>query len=300
MGKNLKHGMSSVLVDIFYKFFVLRYHFKIMTPEETVQMIVSKKISVARFGDGEFKWLLKVKQDSFQDDNDALSYRLSKIIKTNPSNCLLCVPEILMRDNCYNKSVKDFWHKFVFRYGRKVVDLLSKDVVYGDTNFTRWYRSRNLTIVDYEKTIFQIKQIWDKRKVLIVEGELTRFGVGNDLLDNAKSIERIIAPSKNAFSYYDEILRLAKKHGEGKLVLAALGPTATVLAYDLSEFGIQAIDIGHLDIEYEWYLRGSHTKKVKIPGKYVNEAGGVDEEMEDKTALKNYTHQIVARVGVER
>ena len=40
-----------------------------------------------------------------------------------------------------------------------------------------------------------------------------------------------------------------------KLVLTAIGPTATVLAYDLSNKGYQAIDIGNLDVEYEWFLR---------------------------------------------
>ena len=37
------------------------------------------------------------------------------------------------------------------------------------------------------------------RDVIICEGEKTRMGVGNDLLDNCKSIKRIICPSENAF-----------------------------------------------------------------------------------------------------
>lgn len=54
------------------------------------------------------------------------------------------------------------------------------------------------------------------------------------------------------------------------MVLIALGPTASVLAYDLNESNIQAVDIGHIDIEYEWFLKGC-TKKEKIYGKYTNE-----------------------------
>jgi hypothetical protein len=34
---------------------------------------------------------------------------------------------------------------------------------------------------------------------------------------------------------------------------------------------MKAIDIGHLDIEYEWYLKKS-VWKVQIANKYVNEA----------------------------
>ena len=50
-------------------------------------------------------------------------------------------------------------------------------------------------------------------------------------------------------------------------VLIALGQTATVLAYDLSEAGLQAIDPGHVDVEYEWYRmgedQGSHPREVR-------------------------------------
>lgn len=52
--------------------------------------------------------------------------------------------------------------------------------------------------------------------------------------------------------------------------MLSYGPTATVLAYDLAKLGYQAIDLGHLDVEYEWYLRNE--RWLKIEGKYVNEA----------------------------
>ena len=41
--------------------------------------------------------------------------------------------------------------------------------------------------------------------VYLVEGEYTRCGIGNDLLDHTLSIHRIICPSKDAFEKYDEI-----------------------------------------------------------------------------------------------
>ena len=55
------------------------------------------------------------------------------------------------------------------------------------------------------------------------------------------------------------------------LILIALGPSATVLAYDLSKIGYQAIDIGHADIEYEWFIRRA-ISKIAIEYKDVNEA----------------------------
>ena len=49
-----------------------------------------------------------------------------------------------------------------------------------------------------------------------------------------------------------------------------LGPTAKVLVKNLSDLGYQAIDIGHIDSEYEWYKMGA-THKVKIPNKHTAE-----------------------------
>ena len=103
-----------------------------------------------------------------------------------------------------------------------------------------------------------------------MEGNETRLGIGNDLFDNVTSIKRIITPNKDAFSVYDKILESVRKNHSGELVLLALGPTATVLAADLCRGGIRAIDVGHMDIEYEWYLMQADDK-TQIEGKYVNE-----------------------------
>ena len=94
--------------------------------------------------------------------------------------------------------------------------------------------------------------------------------MGNDLFAEASSVERILGPEKNAYDKYDQLLDAAVRHGKGKLILIALGMTATVLAYDLAQKGYRAIDIGHIDVEYEWLLQGA-TEKVAIDGKYVNE-----------------------------
>ena len=140
----------------------------------------------------------------------------------------------------------------------------------------------------------KMKKIWDKKDVVIIEGEQSRLGIGNDLFDNMKSIQRIICPSENAFEIYDKIYNEALKIDKNKLVLLALGPTATVLAYDLFKAGYQAIDIGHVDIEYEWFLRKA-TKKIKIESKYVTEVKEGRENIQEVKDEK-YKNEIVARI----
>lgn len=127
---------------------------------------------------------------------------------------------------------------------------------------------------------------------MFVEGYQTRLGVGNDLFDNAKSIKRILCPAENAFDAYEKIMESIDALWRGELVILALGPTATVLASDLSQKGIQALDLGHIDIQYEWYLAG--TSYVPVKGKYTNETldGRQPEACEDET----YLSQIIAEV----
>ena len=71
-----------------------------------------------------------------------------------------------------------------------------------------------------------------------------------------------------------------------------MGPTATVLSYDLSLVGIQAIDIGHIDIEYMWFLNGAKTK-TPVQGKFVNEARSNIDEVIDSDLNKKYQSEII-------
>jgi len=121
------------------------------------------------------------------------------------------------------------------------------------------------------KYVKKLKMIWNNRDIVMIKSEKTRLGMGNDLFNNAKSIQRILYPSSNVFDVYDKILNETLKLDKNKLILIALVPTATILAHDLYKAGYQSIDIGHVDIEYEWYLRNS-TRKIKIENKFIHDA----------------------------
>lgn len=126
---------------------------------------------------------------------------------------------------------------------------------------------------------------------MIVEGKNSRSGVGNNLFDNATLVQRIICPSRNAYSKIDEIENEVLKNGQDKLILLMLGPTAKVLAKRLSKEGYQAIDLGHIDSEYEWFKMGV-TYKVKLKHKHTAEHN-FDEDIEFLEDEK-YEHEIIA------
>jgi glycosyltransferase family protein len=266
----------------------------ILPVEDTVNKIIESRCSVSRFGDGEFHLLLQNKDLKFQQRSNELSKRLKEVLVSEEENLLICIPKVFTSQDLIKRTQKSkaFWKDHVANYRLLWYRHLKNDKTYYDSTFTRNY----IAINDKSKTnkyFERVKEIWRNRDLLIIEGRFSRLGVGNILFDNVNSIERIIAPNEDAFNSYIKILEEAKRHDRNRLVLIALGPTATILAYDLHKLGFQAIDIGHLDIEFEWYLKKSLTR-TKIENKYVIEANNPIKE--DNFVDENYQKQIIANI----
>ncbi|MGZ0876528.1 SP_1767 family glycosyltransferase [Priestia megaterium] len=263
----------------------------VKSTDETLSKMINDKCSVSRFGDGEFS-LIYGKSLLFQPYSAELSSRLKDIIKSNQKNHIVCIPNVFKNlDWCMEKP-KKYWEKYLSLNLNKIFKISDKEKAYYDSLVTRIY----IDHIDKSKAedgFKKFKKIWNKREVIIVEGQQSRLGVGNDLFDNVVSIERIICPTTNAFEKYEEILKGIKEHDKTKLVLIALGPTATVLAYDLSIEGYQAVDIGHIDIEYEWFLKKA-VEKVPVKNKYIGEINGGTEVEEVKD--QKYENEIITRV----
>ena len=265
---------------------------KILGILDTLNYILAHNSSVARFGDGEMD-IITGHSIPYQDYDENLANELKDIISSESNESLVvCLSDVFEGLDRYNQSAVDFWKQHLnnnYIYYKS----LCKAPWYGSTFISRPYM--DLVDKSLSNMYFKnIKNLWDKRDILIVEGVNSRSGVGNDLFDNANSVERIICPSKNAYSKIDEIELLIEKHAENKLVLLILGPTAKVLAKRLSIKKIQAIDMGHIDSEYEWFKMKA-TTKVKLDHKHTAEHN-FDENItfiEDDT----YNSQIVERIG---
>lgn len=264
---------------------------KVQSIDETLDKIIQEKCSISRFGDGEFLYIIDKLNLPFQKQEPLLTKKLIEILKSNDPGILVGLPIGYHALHNLRKSSLLTWRSqiaWIYPRLRKYLDL---NKTYYNASMTRPY-------ADYEdkshsKGYFEkLMRIWEGREVLLVEGEKSRLGVGNNLFEKTLRIERILAPMHHAYSKYNELIDEVKKHPTHKLILVALGPTATAMAYDLAKMGFQAIDIGNVDIEYEWYLRKS-IDKDKIPGKYTSEAVGGREvaDLDDK----DYFNQIIAR-----
>lgn len=271
---------------------------KILPPEIAIDRICQGGASLVRFGDGEFELLNRKPRPQFQKVDDRLAKRLAEVLHSNHAHILIALANNYGSLNSYTESAANEIRKYMTKRVRhEHMMVLDMDREYYDAYLSRpylMYRDKKSVGKKFE----YLKRIWRGRDVVLIEGEMTRMGVGNDLLDNAASVQRILAPTEQAFDRYDEIFAEAKRQDKEKLILIVLGPTATVLAYDLALCGYQAIDIGQIDLEYEWYLRGVE-ERCSIPGKYVHRIHGVGKAGEDKLPAlvrQTYTEQIICRI----
>ena len=277
---NIKVIIRGILYRLQYafQFYSFRRSLDILTSEETIDKIIEQRCSVCRFGDGELDMITSLsigydesRKSNFQKFEPALAERLQEVLRIGYNldlNVLVCIPYVWKNSRALRPKPRFFVQRSFVNNHKKIRDEVTADKTYGDSYFSRFYMDfKNRDKADYIK---RIQKLWDARNVCIVEGDQSRLGVGNDLFNNAAKIERVLCPAVNAYGKYNEILEEVCKLSKDKLILLALGQTATILAFDLAKRGYQAVDIGHIDVEYEWFLMGAQ-EKVALPNKFVNE-----------------------------
>lgn len=282
--------------------------YMVMDAKQTIDYIVKTNCSVARFGDGEFSIVAYGCSLGFQRADKQLKKSLIEVMHYQGAELLLCLPSWAGWPNLNDveklRTLGPIHQHGIENNLYDWIKYFSRNRVYGDANISRVTDTTN-----FESRMEQInytKKIWNGREVILVEGSKTCFGVGNDLLDNAISVSRIIGPAESGFDCIEELVNACEKECEkhqNSLVLLAFGPTATVMAWRLQCKGIQAVDIGHLDIVYEVAIHNALNgedaqtipvpRKYAVPGKYTNEAidGNLVEECNDVQYLQQVVYK---------
>jgi len=267
----------------------------IKTTKETIEKII-QGYSISRYGDGEFDIAFRKKELYFQEYDSELSKYLREILNSNLEKLLVAIPRTLIEIKNLKENEKYFWSRYYLKQKEKLEKNISKEKVYYDSMISRFY----MPYINPKENIESIDKLikyFSNKKILIIEGENTRFGLGNSLLKNSSEIQRIILPDRNGFRKYKEVIEFTLENfTRDNIILIALGPTATVLAYEFSKEGYQALDIGHLDVEYEWYLLKAKTK-VDLQYKTVSEVSEFKEkEILDKKLEDLYLKQIKKKI----
>ena len=239
--KKWRHALR----DRFDLWMIARYHKKItyflsQYPEvcseiETIKTIAGKGYSIARFGDGEFNMCIG-RHKSFQQHDEKLVFRLKEILASSEPGLLIGIPTIRSE-----KDLTVILKKFVIRRGHRVLGLLDRNRVYESTTITTVFPSECADLTD---RVNLLQSIWAGRKVVFVVGTNSRFFYEKELFDNMVQHQFVYGPARNAFSQYDDLIKQVTAYDKKWLILISLGPTATVMVYDLFKLGYQAVDLG--------------------------------------------------------
>lgn len=273
------------------------WHPVIISYEKTLELLVKEGKSISRFGDCEFTTIKGEVRHKFQTDVDMeLANRLKEVLNSTEENLLVAIADNYGDLSKYTDNAqREIRYYMIEEVRSSHLQLLQKGREYYDAYISRpyaMYRDNNTD--GPQKRFDALKQLWQGKKCVFVEGDKTRMGVGNDLFAGAESIQRILAPAENAFRSYEEILAECLKMPKDRMFILALGPTASVLAYDLCKAGYQALDLGHVDLEYEWFIRGQGGRTA-IANKYNNELP--DGEKVEEVFDEEYLKQIVVRIS---
>lgn len=253
--------------------------------EETIRLIVEEGKSLGRFGDGEFSIAFDIPRQKFQHLDEQLKERIWQVLQTENDRFLIAIAKNYGCLDRYNEQGATGIRMYMTEETRMLHQkILPAHTVFSDAYITRPYVIHKDNMTEAPRKRFEaLKAIWQDKDIVFVEGAQTRLGVGNDLFENVKSIRRILAPATSSFDRYEDILKKCLEIAESvDLFMLAIGPSSGILAFDLSEKGYQAVDVGHIDIEYEWFLAGQGIR-VPIPNKYNNEVDGGDivEDIDD-------------------
>ena len=280
--KIIKKWLAGIAYGL-YRHQVLPSRIRVNSVEETLNVLLTTEKSMVRFGDGEIV-VINGRNIPTQAGNEEIAEGLKRILGFHHENLIVTLPDIFGDLNIYVPASQDFWkdHLLFFRHVyQKFCDL---DKAYYNTSVTRGY----ITYADKSGSgnIFRrFREVWKDRKIVVVEGCTTHNGVGNDLLDQAKEVKRIICPSRNAYRVLERILKECLRYEKDILFLLSVGITAKFLAEELFLKGYRVLDIGNLDMEYEWYLCGAVTKepilKHQVIGEQANREAGYDQYLKE-------------------
>jgi Domain of unknown function (DUF1792). len=221
---------------------------KVLSVNETLDLLIKNRASLTRFGDGEFSIFLERKL-GFQRCSKLLAGKIGEVLDSPPDPKLIIAIvslEFEQQEPGYENRRYNFSQWFWLRCWKFLKNHL-RHPFYGNAFVSR------LKVFE-EASLEKIKSVWNDRDVVFIVPANGRFVMDNRLFDNIKSAEFVHVPPTDAFDSYDTILQEALQHDKEKLYFIAAGPTATVLAFDLHKSGRQAVDFGHLPNCFRQFL----------------------------------------------
>ena len=233
---------------------------KIMTVDETIDMLIKTNKSMARFGDGELNLMLG-ESIPMQKASPQLSNRLTEVFNSTDNGfCVAILYALYHSKENLTDINKHFWRYQGVKFRRAMEDFIDYDKIYGAAEMTLAYSY--FKNYNYQVYFDKMRQIWDKKDIVIVCGKTVFDKIETNIFDNAASIEYVHTPPIDAFEQYDSILNECLQKDISKSFILICGPTAKVLAYDLMKNNRRALNLGHIAKQYDWFKKNKRTDKM--------------------------------------
>lgn len=227
-------------------------------PSGIEELIASGK-SFCRLGDGECKLMNGIGLD-FQQYDRALAEKLLQILEDEQTNCYVGLPryywyirdDIERNDNPYHKRYYTLQIPPIRKF---FAEHCNRNKTYLDACLGGYMSNKSLAFC--AERFEQLKTLFRNKKLLIVAGETVFNNLTHDFFEEAAQKEFLFAPRVNAWTQYEAIKEQILSYPKNFLVTLILGPTATVLAYELSKAGYTAYDIGHVPKDYDAFKKNA-------------------------------------------
>ncbi len=221
------------------------YPKNILSVSETIDYLINTKCSLARMGDGE-EFLCNMLAETCAYPE--LKQRLLEICAEGSNDsCLVCINNF----NADNELCpKEYRQHFVHYYSMVVPAQrlqkikFSETNIYGDAYALAFYLHTDDKEIFYERR-HKIETLWQNRKVLFVVNNFSDVLKDDVVFKDVLEKGYIYVPSSNAYEKYDEVMReITENYDASWLIYVEAGAMATVLCYELSKQGYQALDMG--------------------------------------------------------
>ena len=205
--------------------------------EDTMKRVARDRLSLARFGDGELKIMLRPQYNlRFQPWSARLATDLRAVLAMDgyDADRLLVGFPYTFRDAHWTSVWMDIWPE--------VKPLLNPIAAYGTSHVSRPIYFSHLG----RHGVDLWREVWDGQDVCIVTGEGSRFHLEPALFGNTRSIDFLYSTATDAYADLPRLMDRLDDADPDKLYLFALGPSGTLAAAWLSQRGRWAIDMGHI------------------------------------------------------
>ena len=89
--KEVYYFLKRIVDSYGYMRFIKKSRICVKDTQETINYILNNRVSVSRFGDGEYR-VMNHSGNGFQEPDNMLALRLKEVLNSNLSNHIICLP----------------------------------------------------------------------------------------------------------------------------------------------------------------------------------------------------------------